>query len=195
MRLYRNLESRVGLPPVETQYTIEKKIINTDFFISRIRNAREIVIRLRDQRYILEFISEANDILYQIPLESIEEIHLSYQRLGRLSKREDKLIQIVFTDEALRLRTIRVNIQDDQIDDLLNQIRKLKRNLTHDTKHVYDRFCAHCGNKNPAESKFCNHCGQKLQLPCPNCGNMNPETSHFCPKCNSRLNHGTDLTF
>lgn len=190
--MYSILVSAARLPTVYKGYRLEKKIVNSDFFISEIRNAIEIVIGQREKVFLLLFKSKDDDIVYEIPLENIKETEVSYQRLGRFSKKDDKLIQIVFTDEDLRLRTIRVNVEDSQIEDLLDQIRKLKPDHPSNVNQIDNKYCSRCGSTNTPDSKFCSNCGHKLQMLCSNCNNINPESSHFCPKCSLQLNNNKD---
>jgi hypothetical protein len=102
-----------------TQYNIQERVINTDFIISKIKKARELEFKDDDRGAILQIKQKDGSIVYKIPLKNVMDADIIYLKKYR---RSDKLIQIIFTEDEQRLRIIRLNIQDDQIDGLIQKI-------------------------------------------------------------------------
>jgi hypothetical protein len=146
---------------MSTQYTIQKRITNTDFIISKIKKARKLEIKDDKEGAILQIELKDGRIIYEIPLKNVVETDIICLRQYR---KTDKLIQIIFTEGKQHLRIMRLNIQDNQIDSLIQKIHEL-RVKTKDTMQML-KICSRCGTKNSTESRYCNQCGCELQFSC-----------------------------
>lgn len=111
---------------MRTKYIIQKRIINTDFLLSKTKKANKLEIKEDQESAIVEDKIAGrpkNDmILYKIPLKDVIETAIIDLKKYR---KIDKLIQIIFIEDKQRLRIMRLNIQDDKIKDLEEKIRKL----------------------------------------------------------------------
>lgn len=163
------------------EYNLDRRVINADFITSKMKKANKLIIRYDAKGSLLAIKGKDGNTLYEIPLENIKDVNVISQRQYQ---ERDKLIQIVFVEGKQRTRIIRINIRDQEIDDLICKINELRKRHKH-TQLL--KICSGCGSKNSKESKFCNLCGCKLQLPCIECGNINSEGFTYCPCCGVKL--------
>lgn len=116
------------------EFDLEKKPLTSDFFILNIDEVRRIVIVHSKKRYLFQLRRNQNNsnIVYEIPMENIREADISYEWTGKKEKRKDLLIQLIFdVDQRYdrkRLRTIRLNVQDKDIDNIITQINRYREN-------------------------------------------------------------------
>lgn len=107
---------------MSTKYTIQKRVLNTDFIFSETEKAQTLEIKEDFKDPILQFKLEDDTIIYEIPLRNIIDTEIINLRKYR---KVDKLIQIIFMEDKLRLRIMRLNVQDNQIESLSRKIQEL----------------------------------------------------------------------
>jgi hypothetical protein len=112
----------IDVRPMDTEYIIQKRVLNTDFILSKTKKARKLKIKENEEGAILQIKLKDGSIIYEIPLKNVLEADII-----RILKfhRSDKLIQIIFTEDRERLRIMRLNIHDKQIDSLYRKVHEL----------------------------------------------------------------------
>jgi hypothetical protein len=141
------------------QYYLHNKFINKDF---QIASAKSIVIQ-DDILHHFVALKDRNDaIIVPIRLENVKHISKVTQRQFR---HKDTLLEFIFTEESKRLRIIRLDILDSEIDEVFDKIKEQKGN---DNKRIF---------------KVCPH---------PKCGSLNSQVSLYCPKCGTGLKNQPD---
>jgi hypothetical protein len=137
-----------------TSYIIQKRVINTDFLISKTKKARKVTIEGAN----LEIKLKNDKPVCTICLKNVIETDIIYLKKYR---KTDKLIQIIFVEDKEKLRIMRLNIQDDQIDNLNHKIHELSVREIDGIKML--KICSHCSTKDSRDSRYCNQCGHELQ--------------------------------
>jgi len=107
---------------------ILKTIKNEDFLISDIKHANILIIKYTDMGNVLEF-RNRNDanIQFKIPIRNIETVEITQQDTGWIKKTKDKIIQITFKDEQGQTRIIRLNPEDNYVEDIQKELIQLRR--------------------------------------------------------------------
>ena len=137
------------------QYKLHNKFINKDFEIA---SAKSIVFREGLLHHFIDVKDKNERIIMPIPLENIKHIRIITQRQFR---QKDRLLQFIFTEETKRLRIIRLDILDSEIDEVFTKIKEQKGN---DNKRLF-KVCSltQCGSLNSRESLFCPNCNTGLK--------------------------------
>jgi hypothetical protein len=140
------------------KYDLGNKYKNKDF---QIKGAKEIIIREDKDFPFIEVVSKEKNCLMKIPLQDVEHLETVTQRqyLGK-----DTLIEIIFTMEARRLRIIRLDVDDSEVQDAFDIIKKLTIS----------------SHKNMPKLQGCSECYS-----------LNSERFSYCPKCGLSLKEGT----
>jgi hypothetical protein len=121
------------------QYNIQKRVLNSDFTLSRTKNANKLEIKEDQGGAILKIKQGEDTILYEIPLKNVIETDIICLKKYR---KTDKLIQIIFIEGKQHLRIMRLNVQDNQIDSLNDKICEISSRATWNDD--VNRTCADC---------------------------------------------------
>jgi hypothetical protein len=145
------------------EYDLHNKYKNKDF---QIKGAKKIIIEKNTDDPFVEVIGKQNNRLLKIPLQYVEHMEKMIQR-QYLQK--DILIEIIFTMEANRLRIIRLDVDDTEVQAAFDVIKELVISC----------------DKNTAKLAECTGI---------NCGSLNSQLFSYCPKCGSSLKEGTIIS-
>jgi len=121
-----------------SEYDLEKETVTSDFSIPKLNKVRKIVIAKTEKGHLLQLKQKQNDsnVIYEIPLENVKDVDISYEWIGRKEKRKDLLIQLIFVVnqryDQQRLRTLRLNVKDEDIGKVIRQMNGLKGKNTFD---------------------------------------------------------------
>jgi hypothetical protein len=153
------------------EYTLQKKFINSDFINPKIKKAESIIIKENSNPSLITRGKEKENIIIEIPIVAIINISVINQKQYRNTDRK-------------RLKIIRINIIDKQIEEFVNEIRKLKEK---DNFKLKFKICSKCNVKYDYKMLYCGICSIKLPFACIQCENENFSESLICNKCLLRL--------
>ena len=162
------------------EYILKKKYINSDFINTRIKKAKSIIIKENEIPKIIVREKEKENTIIEIAIDDIINVSIINQKQYR---KTDKLIQLVYTNDSKKIKIIRLNIQDQQIEEFINEIRKFKECKTLSKT----RNCFKCNTKYDYKILYCDICNYKLQVMCTMCGRENSTDSLICIKCLIKL--------
>ena len=94
---------------------------------SKTKKAQTLEVKEDFKDPMLQFKLEDDTIIYEIPIRNILDTEIINLRKYR---KIDKLIQIIFMEDKQRLRIIRLNVQDNQIECLNRKIQELIIKMT-----------------------------------------------------------------
>jgi hypothetical protein len=94
---------------------------------SKTKKAQTLEVKEDFKDPMLQFKLEDDTIIYEIPIRNILDTEIINLRKYR---KIDKLIQIIFMEDKQRLRIIRLNVQDNQIECLNHKIQELIIKMT-----------------------------------------------------------------